>query len=284
MKYLLIFLLVSSSAFCDVYSDTMVRAIQNHWTFDFKVPAHPYATGFVRHAGVREHAIYAGIVPAANLPTHFDLTSTLTPVKDQGMCGGCWAFATVGVIENFPYTNLSSPLSLSEQDIIDCDTQSQGCNGGDFDGFDYAKNGLASEQDYPFAGQNQTCQTNHKKDAKVVTWAFVSGAENTEPTVDQIKTALYQTKAPVAVGIYAAFDLQMYNGGVFNSCSQGQIDHMVDVVGWDDTDNDWIVRNSWGQSWGENGYFRILRTDSSGAKCNSIGTESAYLANATLVN
>jgi C1A family cysteine protease len=287
-KYLLIFLVVSTSAFCDVNTDLTIRAIQEKWTFDFQVPAHPYATGLVRKASVRKHAKYSVVKALTTLPAHFDLTPGLTPVEDQGMCGGCWAFGTVGVIENFPFISTGTSVPLSQENMLDCDTVSQGCNGGDFDGFDWAKNGIASAATYPFtsgtSGNNGSCQSNIAAAAKVVDWSFIAGSETAEPTLDQIKTALYTSKAPIAVGIYASNDLQAYTGGIFNACTQGELDHMVDIVGWDDTDNDWIVRNSWGTSFGESGYFRIVRTDSTGAKCLSIGTESAMLSNASLVN
>jgi C1A family cysteine protease len=286
MKYLLIFLVVSASAFADLQQDMTVRAIHEKWTFDFQVPAHPYALGLVDKPEVRKHAKYAGLKAATNLPAHFDLTSQLTPVKDQGSCGGCWAFGTIGVIENFPFApKPASQVILSEQDVLDCDTVSQGCNGGYFDGFDFAKNtGVATEQSYPFLGFDQTCNAKAQAAAKVLDWAFVSGSDTVEPTIDQIKTALYTYGAPVAVGIYASGDLQAYTGGVFNACTTGALNHMVDIVGWDDTDGDWIVRNSWGTSFGENGYFRIAREDSTGKKCLSIGSVTAFVSNASLVN
>lgn len=283
MKYFLIFLAVCSYAYADLNEDLAMRAIREKWTFEYKVPSHHYAKGFKPKPALRKTAKYAAIKPATDLPAHFDLTSRLSPVKDQGSCGGCWAFATVGVIENFTYSD-SQPQDLSEQNILDCDTQSNGCGGGDFDGFDFAKTGVASEQAYPFVGQNQTCKQ-VAPTAKVVSWAFVSGSENSEPTIDQIKTALYQTQTPIAVGIHAGIALESYSSGIMNSCGGfGGLNHMVDIVGWDDTDDDWIVRNSWGSSWGENGYFRIKRQNANGVKCSQIGTEAAFLSNATLVS
>jgi len=281
MKYLLLILVLSASALADVTQDYAVRAIQERWTFDYKVPEHAFATGLVR-----KHVVVPGsggsVTPLVNIPTHFDLTPSLTPVKNQGQCGGCWAFAIVGAIENFPFVGKSSAVSLSEQNMIDCDNQSYGCGGGYFDGFDYAEqSGLASEQAYPFQGYNGSCQQASPA-AKVVSWAFVSGSEETQPTADQIKTALMQSQAPVTVGIDATGEFMSYNGGVFNACGGSDINHMVDIVGWDDTDQDWIVRNSWGTSWGENGYFRILRTDSQGNNCNGIASVAGYVTNATL--
>lgn len=286
MKYFLLFLVLSAPAFADVQQDMAVRAIHEKWTFDFQVPAHPYATGLVDKPEVRKHGRYAGIKAATNLPAHFDLSPGLSPIKDQGSCGGCWAFGTVGVIENFPFApKPATQTVLSEQNILDCDTTSQGCNGGYFDGFDFAKNtGVASEAAYPFLGSDAACNTSIAAEAKVLDWAYVSGSDSTEPTIDQIKTAIYTYGAPVAVGIYASSDLQAYTGGVFNACTTGSLNHMVDIVGWDDTDGDWIVRNSWGTSFGENGYFRIARLDSTGKKCLSIGSITAFVSNASLLN
>jgi C1A family cysteine protease len=283
MKYFLLFLVLCSSAFADLNDVLTLRSIKEKWTFDFQVPTRHYAKGFKPKPSLRKTAKYAAVKPATDLPAHFDLTSRLSPVKDQGSCGGCWAFATVGVIENFTYTGTSHPQDLSEQNMLDCDTQSSGCGGGDFDGFDYAKTGLATEQAYPFVGHNQSCEQVAPQ-AKVVSWAFVSGSENDEPTIDQIKTALYQTQTPIAVGIHAGLALESYSSGIMNACGTGGLNHMVDIVGWDDTDGDWIVRNSWGSSWGENGYFRIQRQNANGDKCLGIGTEAAFLSNATLAS
>ena len=287
MKYLCLLLILSSTVMADVTQDLTLQAIREHWTFDFKAPTRIFGKGLVKKAGLRATAHRIVIKAATNLPAHFDLTPSLTPVEDQGSCGGCWAFAITGTVENFPYAGTpAKSILLSQQDMIDCDSQSNGCGGGDFDGFDYAEqSGLANVDDYPLVGQNTTCRQDVAKRAKVTSWAFVSGSENQEPTVDQIKTALYQSQAPITVGIHAGLALESYNGGIMNSCGfLGGINHMVDIVGWDDTDGTWIVRNSWGASWGENGYFRILRQNGAGMKCLSIGSEAAVLTNASLVN
>jgi C1A family cysteine protease len=286
MRFALLLVFVSATAFCDIGQDLTLRAIQEKWTFDFKVPARVYAKGLVRKPSLRKTAHRLHLKALTDLPAHFDLTPNLTPVEDQGSCGGCWAFAITGAVENFPYSG-AAPKSvvLSQQDMLDCDNQSNGCGGGDFDGFDYAQqSGLSSAGSYPFVGHNTSCQTLAKQ-AKVTSWAFISGSESEEPTIDQIKTALYQSQAPISVGIHAGMALESYSSGILNACSYlGGLNHMVDIVGWDDTDGTWIVRNSWGDSWGENGYFRILRQNSNGKKCMGIATEAAVLQNASLVN
>jgi C1A family cysteine protease len=285
MRYLVFFLLLSNFAFGDLAEDVVTQAIRERWTFDFHIPIAFHAKGFVRKQKMRSHLAFAAVAPATNLPTHFDLTPRLTAVKNQGGCGACWAFAITAAVENFPVVQFGL-ATLSEQNMIDCDAQSSGCEGGDFDGFDFAEqSGLASESDYAFTGSDGQCSHASPAIAKVIAWNFVANSENDEPSDDQIKTALYQSSAPVTVAIHAGMALEAYSGGIIDSCGYwGGLNHMVNIVGWDDTDQDWIVRNSWGGDWGEQGNFRILRENSNGAKCQGIGEEAAFITNATFLN
>jgi C1A family cysteine protease len=277
-----LFLFISArdlAAAPDVDSDNLlVRSHREHWTFKLRTPSVPFATGLLHK---KDEALDFHYVPLAHdekLPAHFDLTPRLTPIKNQGQCGSCWAFAIVGAIENFPHAG-TSPVSLSEQELISCDGSSLGCYGGYFTALNFAEiYGIASSQTFPYYGYATACYA-FPPEAKVVTWAYLGSAAQL-PTVRDIKTALIKSQAPVVTTVYADAAMQSYAGGIFNECFQAETNHMVDIVGWDDTDRTWIVRNSWGTAWGEKGYFRIPWADGQGNACNQIGTQAAYISNA----
>jgi cathepsin L len=186
----------------------------------------------------------------------------VTAVKDQGQCGSCWAFSTTGSTEGAHFVASGNLVSLSEQQLVDCagSTGNQGCNGGLMDNaFEWiTKNGgLCSEDDYPYNAVDGQCQTTCKAQATVSKYTDV------DPSDDAIIKALQN--GPVSVALEAdksAF--QAYAGGVLDSFFCGkQLDHGVLIVGYG-TDSDsnkpyWIVKNSWGSSWGEQGYIRIVR-------------------------
>jgi C1A family cysteine protease len=185
----------------------------------------------------------------------------VTPVKNQGQCGSCWAFSTTGSMEGLLKIKTGTLTSLSEQQLVDCAGSSgnQGCNGGLMD---YAftwitKNGLCSEQDYRYAGRDQSC----KKGCKPVDGTKISGFKDVDQgSESQLQTAV--TQQPVSVAIEAdqsAF--QFYSGGVFSAACGTQLDHGVLAVGYgtDGGKNYWIVKNSWGTSWGEQGYIRMVQ-------------------------
>ncbi|EAR85108.1 papain family cysteine protease (macronuclear) [Tetrahymena thermophila SB210] len=173
----------------------------------------------------------------------------VTPVKDQGGCGGCWSFATTGGVEgaNFVYKNVLP--NLSEQQLIDCDTQNSGCGGGLRDvALNYVKaTGLATEQDYPYEAKDGKCRLEGKSHP----WT-VSGYTSIKQCADLV-TAIQ--KAPVTVGIDAS-NLQFYTGGIFSKCATN-INHGVLLVGYDSVNQSWKVKNSWGPNFGEHGYFQL---------------------------
>jgi xylem cysteine proteinase len=183
----------------------------------------------------------------------------VTPVKNQGQCGSCWAFSTTGSVEGALQISSGTLTSLSEQMLVDCAASSgnQGCNGGLMDyAFTWIKsNGICSEQDYRYTGKDGSC----KKGCKVVT--KVKGFKDVQQGSEaQLKIAV--TQQPVSVAIEAdqsAF--QFYSGGVFSAACGTQLDHGVLAVGYgaQGSQNYWIVKNSWGSSWGESGYIRMVQ-------------------------
>jgi len=181
----------------------------------------------------------------------------VTPVKDQGQCGSCWSFSTTGVLEGFYFVNNGKLLSFSEQQIVDCDTdQNEGCNGGwPYLAVEYAaKNGLELESDYPYTARDGTCKFKKAKAVQVAGgYSFV-----TANSTDQLKAAL--VNGPVSVLIEADQDtFQMYSSGVLRKGCGAELDHAVLAVGYQKVGlyEAFIVKNSWGTSWGQDGYIFI---------------------------
>lgn len=184
----------------------------------------------------------------------------VTPVKDQGSCGSCWAFSTTGSLEGAYFIKTGDLQSFSEQQLVDCDNVDSACNGGLMDNaFKWIgrNNGLCTESSYPYVsgklGKAQSCQScTNVPESDIVSFTDVK-----ENNIDALKSAL--TKQPVSVAIDASsLTFQLYKSGVYTgSCKD--IDHGVLAVGYNSEDSNsyWIVKNSWGESWGENGYIKL---------------------------
>ncbi|KAL3505341.1 hypothetical protein ACH5RR_035182 [Cinchona calisaya] len=215
-----------------------------------------------------------------DLPSSLDWRKkrAVTKVKDQGSCGACWAFSATGAIEGINKIVSGSLVSLSEQELIDCDrSYNNGCGGGLMDysyEFVVKNGGIDTEEDYPFQGLERTCNNNKLK-RHVVT---IDGYKDV-PSNNEIELLQAVATQPVSVGICGSERaFQLYSGGIFTGPCSTTLDHAVLIVGYDSKDgvDYWIVKNSWGTSWGINGYIYMLRNGSNSEGVCGINMLASY--------
>ncbi|XP_058725342.1 cysteine proteinase 15A [Vicia villosa] len=233
--------------------------------------------GLKKRLRLPAHAQKAPILPTNNLPEDFDWREkgAVTPVKNQGSCGSCWAFSTTGALEGAHYLATGKLVSLSEQQLVDCDhvcdpeeagACDSGCNGGLMNNaFEYLleSGGVVPEKDYAYTGRDGSCKFDKSKVvASVSNFSVVSLDE------DQIAANLVKN-GPLAIAINAAW-MQTYMSGVSCPyvCAKARLDHGVLLVGFGKgayapirlkEKPYWIIKNSWGENWGEQGYYKICR-------------------------
>lgn len=210
----------------------------------------------------------------SNNPIHFETdivpfqvdwrkNHKVSSVKNQGHCGGCWAFSSSGAVESAWAIKHNVVYNLSQQELIDCSTDygNKGCGGGSMDlGFKYIiDNGLCTNLSYPYQAMNQECQKDQC--SSVVN---ISNYGDLKPN-DELNLKRGVAQQPVSVAIQAnKRSFQLYQSGIYSDLDCGtQLDHGVLLVGYGfdfETDTPyWIIKNSWGEEWGENGYIRIQR-------------------------
>jgi uncharacterized repeat protein (TIGR03803 family) len=204
------------------------------------------------------------------LPSYWDWRqhNGVTPVKNQGNCGSCWAFSTVGTMEAMILITSGTTTDLSEQQLVSCNTSGWSCDGGNY-AFDMEISpGAMLESCFPYQAANVACQSGCPYAYHLSSWGYV-GNSSSVPSTTAIKNAIY-TYGPISVCVAVDNYFQGYSGGVFNNNSATSIDHAVVLVGWDDANGCWIMKNSWGTGWGESGYMRIAYG------CDQIGYSAAY--------
>lgn len=171
----------------------------------------------------------------------------VSPVKNQGQCGSCWAFSAVGVLESFELIRSNQTVSLSEQQLVDCSKSygNQGCNGGwNYKGLAYVKDhGLTTTVNYPYTAKTGTCKTQGGS-FHISSVPTVKGCSDLQNSV---------MNHPVGVSCDAS-NWSRYSSGVFSNCKTS-LNHDILLVGMSSTY--WKIKNSWGSTWGEHGFIRL---------------------------
>lgn len=195
--------------------------------------------------------------PLVDKPVDWRSKGAVTPVKDNGQCTSSWAFSTTGALEGRWAIATKNLKSLSEQQFVDCDgVVNAGCNGGLMTaGFLFAKSThLCTENSYPYTAQKGTCRSRSSSCNTAIPKGSVTGYKTVPPSAHALMSGLQN--GPVSAAIDSGGSFRLYKGGVFGECGTA-LDHGVLVVGYDA--EAWIVKNSWGASWGDHGYVRIDR-------------------------
>jgi cathepsin L len=206
-------------------------------------------------------------------------SGAVTAIKNQGQCGSCWSFSSTGAIEGINKIKKGVLTSLSEQNLMDCSTSygNQGCNGGLMtSAFKYvqANGGIDTEASYPYTAKNGQCHyTAANSGASITSYKTVAGGSETA-----LVTAI--NSQPISVAIDASHNsFQLYKSGIYyeSTCSSSRLDHGVLAVGYGSnggTNGDYyIVKNSWGTTWGTAGYIQMARNRSNNC---GIATQAAY--------
>lgn len=213
-----------------------------------------------KHFYPKKYADLSKIVAPASVD--WRTKGVVTPVKNQGQCGSCWSFSTTGSIEGASAILTGKLVSLSEQQLMDCSKAygDNSCQGGLMDNaFKYviANKGIDTEADYPYKMKNEACE----KSKAASHAADITGYHDVEHSDAAMQAAL--TVGPVSVAIEAdQADFQHYRSGTFKGPCGTKLDHGVLAVGY--TADYWIVKNSWGGSWGDAGYIMMGRGSSYG--------------------
>jgi cathepsin L len=195
-------------------------------------------------------------------------------VKDQGQCGSCWAFSSVSVVESAYCLKHGSLTTLSEQELVSCDYQDDGCDGGlQSTGIGYIQGngGVSTEDSYPYTSgeteQNGDCEQGTEFPVDI------SSSKLVNPSDASFVSAI--NLQPISVSVAAGGSVwKQYTGGVVSSCTTTELDHAVVIVGYDATS--FKIRNSWGDSWGEDGYIRLKRLGATKAACSVINSDATY--------
>ncbi|KAI4343022.1 hypothetical protein MLD38_027572 [Melastoma candidum] len=209
------------------------------------------------------------------IPKSLDWRSkgVVAPIRDQGTCGACWAFSAVAAIEGITKIKTGKLTPLSVQQLVDCDHSNSGCSGGLMSpAFEYVQGngGLVAEDTYPYNAEDGTCNVRGRPVAKVTGYEQVT--RNDEKAL--LKAVANQ---PVSIGVDAN-GFQFYSGGVFDGPCDTYLNHAITAVGYGTVGGKkyWLMKNSWGEDWGEDGYLKIERDVESETGLCGIAMDASY--------
>lgn len=287
-------LVVAAPTFAQLTQDDIDRMREQGkregWTFDValsevnsKYPLERVC-GFVEPPHAGQMAPSVTFTTFSALPSRWDWRELggVTAVKNQANCGSCWAFGTVGAVESTIKLTEGDSVDISEQWLLSCNKSGYSCDGGWYV-FDYFmvdgaydrchETGGVLEKWFPYVADEVSCNCPYPRSYWIDDWAYVGYSDQVTP-VDDIKQAIL-TYGPVAIGVYVNDPWYGYGGGIFNYCEDLPINHSVVLVGWDDNFRDtgigvWILKNSWGADWGDDGYMYITYA------CSRVGYATAY--------
>lgn len=227
------------------------------------------------------------------IPDTFDFRTQpggLSPIINQQQCGSCWAYSNTATLRDGWVLRGKDPGAISPQYLISCDSQQSGCGGGYFNTANmFVKpKGEPSLSSFPETYSNSRCIQSTPL-ASISTWSMVGNATDT-PGTSLIQAAMLKYQVPAVVTVGADNTFSNYASGIYggSACSNQSTNHMTAVVGWDNEGQTpdangnypagkgyWIMRNSWGASWGESGFMRIRYTGPSGRICNRIAEQAS---------
>ncbi len=215
---------------------------------------------------------------AAKLPETFDLRTlgTVSDVRDQGGCGSCWSFSMTGSLESAMRVAGKGMFDLSEQELVSCDRSNGGCGGGNLNGFSYqTDHGQGLEKDYPYTARDGRCKSVTTA-AKGTGFEYIGGPDRS-PTENELKCGLYMSHTVPWIVVSASGSWSRPpkdEKTAYTHCGRGQTNHAVGVVGWwkdSKGKTQFIMKNSWGTSWGAGGYMSLP------LGCDSFGDEVAFI-------
>lgn len=234
------------------------------------------STGFLGWKNVKNkrYARYQGKpVTAEDLPASFDWRDSSlfsNPIKNQGACGSCWAFAITKSLElSLLMKEQSETLNLSEQHMVSCERSAYGCSGGYMESAIFVVNsGLAGEEDFPYRAANVACKKGLQVKARASSYVLL-GSANKAPEVDAIKSAIMKYGS-VFVTVSAGGSGWSSSGDRVTGCRNRSTNHMVNLVGWT-ANREWIMANSWSDKWKDGGYAKVP------FGCDLIAREAGYI-------
>lgn len=243
-----------------------------------------YYTGLIHKKGEDKKGLgktFVELADCENLPENFDLRplGVVPEIRDQGNCGSCWSFSKTGSLESAIKAGGGAMLDLSEQELVACDRNNYGCEGGNLNSNEYQiVKGQGKESDFPYTsgrtGSDGACKSVAKV-GKGTEFVYV-GASNRSPTEKELKCAIFKSHTIPWITVSANNNWGNFPSSEdrpYTSCGRGQTNHAVGVVGWKSINGKtyFIMKNSWGKDFGAKGYGLLA------LGCDSFGDEVAYI-------